>query len=417
MRSSMGTAAALLTLLLGPATGTYLDGADYFPLAEIHGLVEIRGGARTQSDSHEKEISVMEARLQAEIFSHTKWAELKHKGDLWADGITEQGEYETREMWLFSRPANFLDIKIGRQVLTWGTGDLVFLNDLFPKDWQSYFIGRDTEYLKAPSDAIKAGLFTGLANIDVVYTPEFDSDRYITGEYVSHWNDSLGRLAGRDDQVRDYKPSRWFRDDEVAVRVYRNINRYEVAMYGYWGFWKGPGGQTPSGENAFPGLNVYGGSVRGQIGPGIGNAEVAYYDSVDHSGAAKDLVNNSEMRYLAGYAVEPAKDWNVSIQYYVEQKLDYKEDPDAACSQDRIRHVITAQVTRLLMNQNLELSLAQYVSPSDADGYVRPSLLYKFNDKLIFDTGANVFWGRHWHTMFSQYRKNSNVYAALRYSL
>ena len=33
------------------------------------------------------------------------------------------GEYDTREVWVFVRPLESLDIKIGRQILTWGTGD------------------------------------------------------------------------------------------------------------------------------------------------------------------------------------------------------------------------------------------------------------------------------------------------------
>ncbi len=62
-------------------------------------------------------------------------------------------------------------ITLGRQILTWGTGDLVFINDLFPKDWVSFFIGRDVEYLKAPSDALKVSAFSSWANLDLVYTP------------------------------------------------------------------------------------------------------------------------------------------------------------------------------------------------------------------------------------------------------
>ena len=139
----------------------------------------------------------MESRLQAELSTHTEWLEFKYKGDVWGDGITERGEYDTRETWVFLRPADFLDIKIGRQILTWGTGELVFLNDLFPKDWRSFFIGRDPEYLKAPSDAAKFSFFTGLANLDVVYTPRFDPDRFVTGEYLSYWNASLGRIHHR----------------------------------------------------------------------------------------------------------------------------------------------------------------------------------------------------------------------------
>ena len=44
-------------------------------------------------------------------------------------------------------------------MLTWGTGDLLFINDLFPKNWKSLAIGRDDEYLKDPSGAVKASFF------------------------------------------------------------------------------------------------------------------------------------------------------------------------------------------------------------------------------------------------------------------
>ena len=91
-----------------------------------------------------------------------------------------------------------------------------------------------------------------------------------------------------------------------------------MAVYGYWGFWKNPEGQTPDGTAIFPGLDVYGASVRGNVGPGIGNIEIAYYDSTDDAGGADPLIRNSEIRYLAGYAREIGKDFNGSLQYYVE---------------------------------------------------------------------------------------------------
>jgi hypothetical protein len=120
---------------------------DRLPPLELHGFLELRAGCRTQNDPYEKDASVMEARLQAEFYTYTDWAEFKYKGDVWGDGVTKEGKYDTREAWMFLRPTDSMDIKVGRQVLTWGTGDLVFLNDMFPKDWQSYFIGRDKEYL------------------------------------------------------------------------------------------------------------------------------------------------------------------------------------------------------------------------------------------------------------------------------
>jgi hypothetical protein len=88
-----------------------------------------------------------------------------------------------------------MDLKLGRQINTWGTGDLLFINDLFPKDWNAFFIGRDDEYLKAPADSAKASLFSDWANLDLIYSPRFDSDRFIDGRRISYWNGALGRTT------------------------------------------------------------------------------------------------------------------------------------------------------------------------------------------------------------------------------
>jgi hypothetical protein len=112
-----------------------------------------------------------------------------------------------------------MDLKIGRQILTWGTGDLLFINDLFPKDWNSFFIGRDEEYLKAPSDGIRVSLYTKLINLDIVYTPRFDADRFIDGRRISYWNETLGRRAGRDAPVKAIIPDNWFSDDSFMFMV------------------------------------------------------------------------------------------------------------------------------------------------------------------------------------------------------
>jgi hypothetical protein len=417
----MVIAMALVSAAMGADDETsFRDFKDIFKNMDVHGFTEARAGYRTQNDPYEKDMSVMEARLQLDFSSYNDWADFKYKSDFWGDWVTEQGNYDTRELWMFTRPTDFMDVKIGRQVLTWGTGDLLFLNDLFPKDWQSFLIGRDTEYLKAPSDAAKFSFFSDIANVDFVYTPQFDSDRYITGEYISYWNGNLGRRAGRDAIVHSDKPDRWFTDDEFATRIYKNINNYEVALYGYWGYWKSPGGQTPSGKATFPKLDVYGASVRGQVGKGIGNAEVAYYRSKDDTSGDDSLVNNSEMRYLLGYTQEIAKDFNAGVQYYVEQMLKYgayrDNQPASAKDRDEFRHVVTLRLTKLLMNQNLNLSMFTFYSPSDEDAFLMPKVQYKATDNLLLEAGSNIFFGDHPHTFFAQFENNTSIYTAVRYS-
>jgi hypothetical protein len=416
--------ASLLLIVAGAAVAAEQENPgdinELFSNMALHGFYEIRSGYRLRNDPYEKDMSIMEQRLQVELSSYLDWADFKAKGDIFGDLVEEQADFDLREAFIFTRPYDFVDLKVGRQILTWGTGDLVFINDLFPKDWQSFFIGRDTEYLKAPSDAVKVSLFSDFANLDIVYTPQFDPDRYITGERISYWNSLLGRRAGQDATIHTDKPDRWFRDDEIAVRVYKNINNYEYAAYAYRGYWKSPGGlNTTRTQAIFPDLNVYGASVRGNIGKGIGNLEFGYYESDDDQSGHNGNINNSEMRFLAGYTQDIGKDFTAGLQYYVEHMLDYDQHRDsmpAGLSRDRDRHLITVRLTKLLMNQNLRCSLFTYFCPSDKDVYMRPNVNYKASDNLALEAGANVFFGDYPSTFFGQFQNNTNLYAAVRYS-
>lgn len=401
------------------------------PWLDITSLWEVRNGYRLQNDEYEEDASIGETRLQLEMeklwrgfaFSVTTdifydWVFEKHTVDM------EEGEgfLDLREANIAYSPLDFMDVKLGRQVLTWGTGDLVFINDLFPKDWKAFFIGRDTEYLKAPSDAIKTSFYTELLNLDVVYTPEFDSDRFVTGDRLSYWNGN--RIAGRDSKIHPDRPDDSFEDDELALRISKNIGGYELAGYGYWGYWKTPTGfDILTGRYTFPRLNVYGASARGQIGKGIGNVEFGFYDSREDLSGDDPYISNSQMRYLIGYEQDLpaiATDLTVGVQYYVEQMLGYGNYRRAliagSTAADEYRHLLTFRITKLYWNQNLTCSLFTYLSPSDEDVYLRPNINYKVNDNIAIEVGANVFFGNYPHTFFGQFEDNTNIYTGMRYN-
>ena len=383
---------------------------------ETHGYWEMRGGYRLQNDKNEKDMSIMETRLQLDMSYLPDWGEVVVKGDAYLDGIQEEGEFDLREANVTFTPVDFADVKAGRQILTWGVGDLVFINDMFPKDWQSFFIGRDSEYLKAPSDSVKVSLYLDGADLDVIYTPQFDADRHINGEYISYWNGSM--TVGRNQILQTDKPDRWLSQDELALRAYKKVDGIEYALYGYWGYWKSPGGTNSSMTKAqFPNLDVYGASIQGPLGKGLVKGEIGYYDSCEDRSGTNNLINNSEMRYLVGYEQELARDFTGAVQYYIEQMMDYGAYRNAGgTSRDELRHLVTLRLTRLLMNQNLKASLFTYYSPTDQDAYLRPNILYKASDSMAWELGANIFWGRNDYTFFGQFQDNTNVYAAIRYS-
>ncbi|MDW7773299.1 MAG: hypothetical protein SCH71_10455 [Desulfobulbaceae bacterium] len=384
--------------------------------AELHGFADMRAGVRLGDDPHEKEASLGELRLQLDLFKYLDRGSIKLKGDVVADTVAEEVRPELREANLLYSPLDFMDVRLGRQILTWGTGDLLFINDLFPKDWESFFIGRDSEYLKLPNDAVKVSLFFDLANIDLVYVPIFNASTYIDGSRVSYWNPLLGRIAGNDFILNDHERNSFPDDSEYTARLYRNIGSMEMAFYFYSGFWKTPEGLDPvAGRLIYPKLNEYGTSARWPVWGGIANLEAGYYDSRDDRDGGDPLLRNSEWRLLAGYERELARDFTGGMQYYLEWMEDYDAYRSSAGQylKDEYRHLFTLRLTKLLFRQNLLLAFFVYYSPSDEDGYLRLNSQYKLTDQWTIAVGGNFFSGNTDHTFFGQFEENDNVYAGL----
>lgn len=401
------------------------DWRDGLPF-ELSGFWEARLGTRLQDDTNENRISISESRLHVDINSEVSIFTTALAFDAVYDPLMPEsidleygsGSFDLREASVFFSPTTFMDLKIGRQILTWGTGDLLFINDMFPKDWNSFFLGRDQEYLKAPSDSLKGSFFTPWVNIDVVYTPGFDADRFINGNRISFYNPSTGTIVGQNANLSISKRDKWFEDDEVAARVFRLIGSTELAAYYYNGYWKSPNGQQSTGDIFFPSLSVYGFSARSPIYNGVGYFEFGYYDSHDDISGSNPLVPNSQSRYLVGYEQELDTNLTGAVQYYLENMMDYanyvRTLPNGIAKQDELRHVITARLTKMLDKQTWILSLFAYYSPSDKDGYIRSNVTYKASDTIRVESGVNIFYGVHNYTFFGQFIQNNNVYGALR---
>ena len=166
---------------------------------EIHGFAEAAAAGRVGDDvTQDGHVVLNEARFRLDLAKYGDIADFYFKGDFVADQLSGGANgvvTDVRQAAIAIRASSWLDIKAGRQVLTWGTGDLVFLNDLFPKDWQSFFTGRDDEYLKAPSNTVRLTFYSRAFNVDLVWTPTFEPDRFITGERLSYFNPMTGGLV------------------------------------------------------------------------------------------------------------------------------------------------------------------------------------------------------------------------------
>lgn len=385
----------------------------------VHGFYEAAIGGRLQDDpALSEDKTLAEARARLEWAADVGDLHYSLKGDLYADGVETGLKGDLREAVVQLSPLAWLDIQAGQQVSTWGTGDMLFLNDLFPKDWKSFFAGRDETYLKAPAPSIRTSFYADRFSLDLVWTPVFEPDRYIDGERFSYFSPLAGaQLAAPDGRLHANEPNAFPEEGELAARLSGRQQSLEWALYGYRGFWKQPVGLDSRGEFTFPRLDVYGASLRGNLAGGIANTEFAWYDGGDDQGD-DPRIPNDQLRWLVGYEHELVPNLTGAMQYYVEWMQDYDELKLAspkAYRPDEFRQVVTLRLTWKLMRDNLTLSWFNYFSPSDRDYYLRPSLSYRIDDHWTLSGGANLFGGDEPHTFFGQFEDSSNLWTRLRY--
>lgn len=387
----------------------------------LHGFLEGAAGARLMGNpAQPKDATLGEGRLQVELSQEGPAdSRLFLKADLIGDAVEERGDADLRELYLDLSPVQTLDVRAGRQILTWGTGDLIFINDLFPKDFVSFFTGRSPEYLKLGNDAVKFSLYPGPLSLDLVVVPRFTPSEIPKGERLSFFNPFANRIAARGESLSTRKPAAIPDNTELALRFYRTFGSCEGALYGFRGFFKEPAGMDPAdGKLFFPKLSVYGASLRGPFLKGVASFEFGYYDSREDRPGTNPLIENASLRYLLGYERELWTDFSIRAQYYLEQMLEYGAYkvslPLGAPEKKEYRHLLFLRLTRFLRYQTVELSFVGFYSPSDEDGMVNPQISCKITDRLSIVSGANVFFGKKDFTQFGQLDRDDNLYLRLR---
>jgi hypothetical protein len=408
----------ILVTIIALITAPSLFAEDVYISGFMQGLY---GGGLDRDNPTSSEMTAAETRLQMRLESYSDAAEFFGRLDFTYDGFNE-GEYkwELREGYLKFRLGSKLDFKVGRQILTWGTGDLVFINDLFAKDYQSFFVGRDDQYLKAPQDALRGEYYSPIGNISLVITPRFTPNRVPTGERLSYFNPMVGDIVGGDDYLFEgRKPEAKFENSEIAGRFSRYFGAIDIALYGYRGFYKNPVAMDPiMGEAYYPRLNVYGFSARMPVMQGIAWLEGGYYDSREDVDGTNPYVPNSSFSGMIGFERQIANNLTMNLQYKGEVMVDYDNfvtSMGGMTEVDEVYHLVTSRITKLLRMETVIISAFGFYSPSEEDFYGRFAIDYKYSDALTLTIGGNIFDGKDVYTDFGTSQKNDNIYIKFTY--
>lgn len=309
--------------------------------------------------------------------------------------------------------------RLGRQVITWGVGDLLFINDTFPKDWVAFFTGQPLQYLKLGSDALKLDAYPGAASLELVVAG-FRPDTIPTARRFIFADPLPAGLSRRTVEPGD-SPS----ELEVSGRVSRVFNyggdNWEATGYLSRTHYRSPAWRIGASEIAgsYPRLNTAGASLTGPLGKGVLSLEAGYYDSPEDRSGRDTAVENSQFRALTGYSRQLWEEATLGLQLYGEWMRDYgayrETLPAGFPAKERLREVATLRFTQLFAYQTVTFNLFAFLGWSDQDYYVIPSLRYAFSDNLWAETGFNFFGGSRAGS-FGAMRDNRNVYVTARYA-
>jgi hypothetical protein len=416
---------------------------------EWSGFLDVEQGGHIGPDGAQtREIVLSNRLLRLQTSLHAGGASFLLKLDVLDDSVTGTREARIREGVIKLTPLDWMDIKAGKQVSTWGVGDLVFINDLFPKNWLGIFLGRDPEFWKDSANALRLSTYFGKWTWEVVYHPEFAPDTTPTGCRFSVFDPNSqtlvalpGRCAGPSPTST---PTGEFSDGEVSSRLKLQAGSYEWALYAYTGFFKSPrgvqwadAGGSPTGNLTpvpgagdvllvpfHPRLNVYGFSGEGQLGPGIVSVEAGFYDSKDDPDGTNPLIENSLWKYLAGYRLDWTANLATGVQWYRESMKEHdaylgtRNPQSATAPREEDRDTYTLRVTLKFQQETLWVTLFHYERPQDKDRFSKLDLSKRLNDNLQLVFGVNVFDGEPGYEdrEFGMLRNDDNAFARLRFN-
>lgn len=391
---------------------------------ETHGFLLLNYSGRTTDDRPAQSgsdflLGEERLRLDVSVWADEIEASARFKGDLFHDSVDDETELDMREAYV-DYATDKVDLRLGRQIATWGVGDLLFINDVFPKNWVSFFSGRPLEYLKIGVDSARIRFSGDVINADFMLIPFFTTDTLPTPARFFLY-DPLASITTRSET----KPASTYDNSELALRLYRRAGEFDVAAYLYKGFWRSPGMRpddliAPTRIDLFyPELRAYGASAQGNALGGVLSLEAGYYDSRDDRDGNDPTIANSQSRLLVGYQRQLKQDLTVGVQYYTEIMQDYGQYkqtlPSGFAAQRRSRDTVTLRLEQLLRHQTLRLSLFTFYSLTDDDYLIQPKASYQFSDELSATLGANLFGGKKETTFLGQFDKNDNIYLSARF--
>ncbi|GEM_PF-2533095 len=360
-------------------------------------------------------------RLKAEARAESGGGSLMALGEAIHDDLTQANVLDIREAYA-TIPWGAFDFRAGKQIITWGNGDFLFVNDFFPKNYAAFYAGLPMDHLKEGLTVMRLSGYSAFANMEIIATPFFQENIYPGPDRFI-----LPDNPGGGPSPELVRPSLRFENSEAAARVYRNILGWDAAIYGYTGTARQPTLQITPTDTApimrlsYPRIGSVGASLLGSLPGAIINLEAGYSRPYGNGGWDAPFLTEQETKLLAGIKAGQTGSWSLGLQYYVEL-LSFSEKTAPMRNGNPLapketHQIVTASVDVSPGYQTFRLYVFGYYDITYEEEFILPEASYQISDKISIAMGARVYLGAGDPRSFGNYEGNDCVFTRFTYNI
>ena len=327
--------------------------------------------------------------------------------------IKEQSGAFLREAY-FDYAGKYLEVKAGRQIVTWGVADGLRITDLIsPMDYTE-FMANDYDDIRVPVNAINLKYPGESFSAELVFVPVPEYFVMPSGE-DNPWSMPVPEGVSMD---LSGTPEKHIKNSEVGTRLRFFLENLDFSLTALRTFNKSPvtiadyDPETKSVviQGIYKPMYVLGGDFSIPVSEFVVRGEMAGY-------FGEPIALNDSRRYrlrktfnaLLGLDWYAGDNWTFMVQYMHKVIMDYRKE----LGMEQNTSMVTARISKEVLNNTLKLSVYGMYDIDNVSFYIRPAADYLLNDQITLSLGADILGGR--RGTFKTYEDNTQIWVKGKY--
>ncbi len=410
MRYRVSVWFAAIAVMIWAQNGSTAQWTD--PIIDFSGYLETRHGLQTKNPN---KLLASETLLRPEIRMSGNNVELFAAADVSENHLNQdESGIELHEAYV-DYVSSAWDIRLGRQIITWGNADGVRITDnICPSDFTEY-LTRDFDEIRIAVDALKFRWFSSYGTAELIYIPFFKDG-------ISPEPDSPWWLNGIADVITDnsHKPEKKLKNGEIALKFAFFLPGLDCALsYFYtWNDFPVYYSDNPLDSQAlvavasYSRIHIYGLEFSIPYNDLVLRGEAAFSHGRLYQAQDTTITpsKKDDIQCLLGVDWYPGNQWILLCQLVDKRILNHS----GTISAESHSTLVTLNLSKDLFREKVTISAMHYRDLNFMDSLTRVSTEYQPVDGCILSIGADIFSGDK-NGDFGKYKNNTQVWTKIKY--